>query len=310
MNLVVMAAGMGSRFGGLKQLTPVGPSGEFLIDYSVYDAMQAGVNKVIFIIRKEHHELFRETIGKRLENIIKVEYAFQEMDDLPIKLEKIERTKPWGTGQALLASRNYVDDNFIIINADDFYGRDAYLTLGKFLKEQKENDNKKHYAMVAYYLKNTLSKNGTVSRGECDIENNYLKKVTEHTKIGYNSKNELVYFEDDKEIPIDENTLVSMNFYGFTPKIFEDAKIFFKEFLSDKNNLENKEFYLPTLVQKCIDNDKADVKVLSTTSKFNGMTYKEDLEGLKQSIEKLVNEGVYPKNLWGGITRWKIKNHL
>lgn len=300
MNLVVMAAGMGSRFGGLKQLTPVGPSGEFLIDYSIYDAKKAGVEKVIFVIKEEHLELFHETIGKRIESKIKVEYVFQKKEDLPITLtQKIERIKPWGTGQALLSSRSAVDSSFIIINADDFYGRDAFLTMGKFLKDNKDKkDNKKHYALVGYHLKNTLSKNGTVSRGICEVENGYLKKVTERTKIGYNDNQELVYYEDSKEERIDENVLVSTNLFGFTEEIFEDATNYFKEFLSHEENLETKEFYLPTVVQKSIDDNIADVKVLSTTSRFNGMTYKEDLEGLKQYIKELVKDGIYPDNLW------------
>lgn len=300
MNLVVMAAGMGSRFGGLKQLTPVGPSGEFLIDYSIYDAKKAGVEKVIFVIREEHLELFHETIGKRIEPEIKVEYVFQKKEDLPIALTKeIERIKPWGTGQALLASRNAVDSSFMVINADDFYGRDAFLTMGKFLNETKnKKDSKKHYALVGYHLKNTLSKNGTVSRGICEVESGYLKKVTERTKIGYNDNQELVYYEENLEERIDENVLVSTNLFGFTKEIFEDATNYFIEFLSDSNNLETKEFYLPTVVQKSIDNNIADVTVLSTTSRFNGMTYKEDLEGLKQYIKELVKDGFYPDNLW------------
>ena len=302
MNLVVMAAGMGSRFGGLKQLTPVGPSGEFLIDYSVYDAIKAGVNKVIFIIKREHHELFRDTIGKRLENVIKVEYAFQEMDDLPIKLnQELERTKPWGTGQALLSSRKFVDDDFMIINADDFYGRDAFQTLAEFLKEEKIDQTKKHYAMVGYYLKNTLSNNGTVSRGICEVEDGYLKRIIERKKIGYD-KNRLVDLDEEITL-LDENSLVSCNLFGFTKEVFEDANDFFIDFLNQTEDLNKDEFYLPTIVKKSIESGKADLRVLKTTSTFNGMTYKEDLQGLKQSIEKLIIDGVYPENLWKEVTR-------
>lgn len=300
MNLVVMAAGMGSRFGGLKQLTPVGPSGEFLIDYSIYDAIIAGVEKVIFVIKEEHQELFYETIGKRIEKKIKVEYVYQSLTDLPIRLEKpVDRKKPWGTGQALLTSKSAVDDVFMIINADDFYGRDAFLTLAKFLRNKNwQEEDKKHYALVAYHLNNTLSKNGTVSRGECEVENGYLKKVTERTKIGYNRNQELVFYENDVETPIAPDTLVSTNLFGFTPKIFEDANKYFQEFLSKEENLDAKEFYLPTVVQKSIDDKKADVTILNTTSKFNGMTYQEDLEEVRQYIQELVNSGVYPNNLW------------
>lgn len=302
MNLVVMAAGMGCRFGGLKQLTPVGPNGEFLIDYSIYDAIKVGVTKVIFIIKEEHLEQFRKTIGKRIENKIKVEYAFQKIEDIPIKLKKdINRTKPWGTGQALLASRNYVDGPFMIINADDFYGRDAFQTLATFLKEQAKKkvgeQDKKHYAMVAYHLKNTLSPNGTVSRGICEVENNYLKKVTERTKIEYQD-NQIVYLNDETTTPLAEDTPVSVNLFGFTQEIFEDAKEYFKEFLTQTNDLTTKEFYLPTIVQKSIDDHKADVTVLNTTSNFSGMTYQEDLEALKQNINQLIKNGIYKDDLW------------
>lgn len=297
MNLVVMAAGMGSRFGGLKQLTSVGPSGEFLIDYSVYDAIKAGVNKVIFIIRREHYDIFRETIGKRLENHIKVEYAFQDMDDLPIKLKNApERAKPWGTGHALLACRDLVDSNFMIINADDFYGRDAIKRMGEFLSNAKK-DNINHYAMIGYTLKNTLSENGTVSRGVCEVENGYLKEIIERKRIAYNGE-ELVYYYDDNVFSVDEDVLVSCNLFGFTKEVFEDAKEYFIDFLENTEDLNTEEFYLPTIVRKSIEDGKADMRVLETDSTFFGMTYREDLEGLKHNIEKLVEEGIYPSNLW------------
>lgn len=299
MILVVMAAGMGSRFGGMKQLTPVGPSGEFLIDYSIYDAIKAGVEKVVFVIKEEHLELFRDTVGKRIESKIKVEYAYQRLDDLPDGVDIVpDRIKPWGTGQALLACRDKVDKNFIIINADDFYGRDAMLTLGNYLKNMKCDNNKQHYAMVAYRLANTLSHNGTVSRGACVVENGFLKTVTERTKIGY-LEDKLVYYEGEEVNSIDENTLVSVNLFGFTPAIFADASRYFKEFFKENIDLVKSEFYLPTIVQKSIDDGLADVKILDTTSRFNGMTYREDLEQLKENILNLVESGVYPKNLWG-----------
>lgn len=300
MNLVVMAAGMGSRFGGIKQLTPVGPNGEFLIDYSIYDAILAGIEKVIFVIKEEHLETFRETIGKRIESKIKVEYVFQKLDDIPLPIpEAKERNKPWGTGQALLASRTAVDDVFMIINADDFYGRDAIITLGEFLKKKDwKKETKKHYALVAYHLNNTLSPNGTVSRGICEVKDGYLEKVTERTQIGYIA-NELVYIEGKTKTPIKATSLVSTNLFGFTPKIFEDATRYFEQFLTTEKDLTTKEFYLPTIVQKSIDEQIADVEILNTTSKFSGMTYREDLEGLKANIKDLINAGIYPENLWG-----------
>lgn len=299
MNLVVMAAGMGSRFGGLKQLTSVGPNGEFLIDYSIYDAVRAGVEKVVFVIKEEHLELFHDTVGKRLEKHVKVEYAFQKMDDLPegVKIE-IDRVKPWGTGQAVLASRNYVDSNFMVINADDFYGRDAFVTLGNYLKNVKSNEDKEHYAMVAYKLINTLSKNGFVSRGVCDVKDGYLVEIIERKHVGY-VDDRLVYVDDEEMFDIDKNTPVSVNLFGFTPKVFEKAEEYFKEFLLDGKDKSEREFYLPTIARKVIDDGSADMKVLSTTSRFNGMTYKEDLEGVKKYISDLISEGVYPENLWG-----------
>lgn len=301
MNLVVMAAGMGSRFGGLKQLTSVGPNGEFLIDYSVYDAIQAGVEKVIFVIKEEHYDMFRDTVGKRMENHIKVEYAFQKLDDLPDGVEiDFDRVKPWGTGQAMLASRDYVDSNFIIINADDFYGRDAFVTLSNYLKDVKSDsdDDKEHYAMVAYKLINTLSKNGFVSRGICDIKDEYLEKIVERKHIGY-VDDRLVYVEDEKMYDVDKNTPVSVNLFGFTPKVFNKAQEYFKDFFMDDKDKHEREFYLPTIARRVIEDGSADMKVLNTTSRFNGMTYKEDLDGVKEYIEELIKKGVYPENLWG-----------
>lgn len=296
MILVVMAAGMGSRFGGIKQLTPVGPNGEFLIDYSIYDAIKVGVKKVVFVIKEEHADMFKETIGKRIESKIKVEYAYQKLNDIPQGFKVPEnRIKPWGTGHALLTAKKYVDNNFMIINADDFYGRDAFQQLATFLNNTKESE----YALVGYILKNTLSENGTVSRGICITdENNYLKTITERTKIGYEN-NKLVYFENNKSYEIDEDSKVSTNLFGFTPQIFKDAEEYFKQFLKENDNSEDKEFYLPAVVQKSINDKKAIVKVLKTISKFNGMTYKEDLAQLQENIKQLIEDGIYPSNLWG-----------
>ena len=299
MNLVVMAAGMGSRFGGLKQLTSVGPNGEFLIDYSIYDAIKAGVKKVIFVIKEEHLEMFHDTIGKRLENHVKIEYAFQKIDDLPEGVTiDFERVKPWGTGQAMLASRKCVDSNFMVVNADDFYGRDAFVTLGNYLKNNKDDGDKEHYAMVAYKLLNTLSKNGFVSRGVCQVKDGYLDEIVERKHVGY-VDGRLVYVDGDKMIDIDKDTPVSVNLFGFTPKVFEKAEEYFKEFFMDGKDKHEREFYLPTIARKVIDDGSADMKVLTTTSRFNGMTYLEDLDGVREYIESLIEKGVYPENLWG-----------
>lgn len=299
MNLVVMAAGMGSRFGGLKQLTSVGPNGEFLIDYSIYDAIKAGVKKVIFVIKEEHLEMFHDTIGKRISKHVMIEYAFQKLDDLPDGVDiKVDRVKPWGTGQALLASRDYVDSNFMVINADDFYGRDAFITLGNYLKSVTNNDDKEHYAMVAYKLINTLSKNGFVSRGVCDVKDGYLKEIVERKHVGY-VDDRLVYVDSDEMFDIDKNTPVSVNLFGFTPGVFDKGMKYFKEFLLDDKDKKDREFYLPTIARKVIEDGIADMKVLNTTSHFNGMTYKEDLDGVKKYINELIEKGVYPENLWG-----------
>lgn len=280
MILVVMAAGMGSRFGGSKQTTGVGPSGEFIIDYSVYDAIRAGFNKVVFIIRKENYDEFRNTIGKRIENKIEVKYVFQDINNVPSGVNVDGRIKPWGTGHALLSCKDVVDENFIIINADDFYGRDSFIKIGNYLKNIDKNSY--NYSMVAYKVSNTMSQNGSVSRGVCEVKKD----------------DKIVYLDDDKYFEISSDTLVSLNLWGFTPKVFEDAYRYFLEFFNEEGDFLKKEFYLPTIVDKSIKEGISNIEVLSTTSKFCGMTYKEDREELETYIKSLVNEGVYPNNLW------------
>jgi NDP-sugar pyrophosphorylase family protein len=296
MILVVMAAGMGSRFGGSKQTTGVGPNGEFIIDYSIYDAIRAGFNKVVFIIRKENYEEFRNTIGKRIEDKIEVLYAFQDMNDIPngVSLPS-ERVKPLGTGHALLSCRNIVDDNFIIINADDFYGRDSFIKIGEYLKSVDKNS--RNYSMVAYKLSNTMSDNGSVSRGVCEVVDGNLVNITERTDILYQN-GDIVYLDGDRYYEISGDTLVSLNLWGFTPMVFDDAYRYFLEFFKEPGDFLKKEFYLPTIVDKSIKEGVCSVEVLSTSAKFCGMTYKEDREELKNYIYSLVDEGVYPNNLW------------
>lgn len=291
MNLVVMAAGMGSRFGGLKQLTPVGPNGELIIDYSIYDAKKAGVNKVIFVIKEEMRSQFEETIGKRINKIIPVAYVYQRLSATPIPV-KIKRTRPWGTGQALLSSEPEVEENFMVINADDFYGRDAFLKLGDFLKK----NNKDQYAMVGYLLKNTLSDNGTVSRGVVELnKDNTLKKITEYTKIK-RVGNQIIDQETNQELG--QEKIVSLNLFGFSKEIFPFATTYFKTFLETEKNLEEKEFYLPSIVDNLIEKEKKQVSVLFTTSTFHGMTYQMDLQELKEYIRKQIDLGIYPNHLW------------
>ena len=295
MILVVMAAGLGSRFGGIKQMTGVGPNNEFIIDYSVYDAIQAGFKKVVFVIRKDIYDDFRNTIGKRIENKIDVEYVFQDINDIPEGYSvPSDRVKPWGTGHAVLSARKAVDDNFIVINADDFYGRESFVKIADYLKNVDKNS--KNYCMVSYKLVNTMSQYGSVSRGICNVIDGNLVDINERINIVYKD-DKLVYIEDGEHL-IDNDALVSVNLWGFTPKMFEDASRYFIEFFNENSDLSKKEFYLPTIVKKSIDEGKASVTVLETGAKFSGMTYKEDREALSNYICDLVKDGVYPSNLW------------
>ena len=300
MVLVIMAAGMGSRYGGLKQIDPVGAGGEFILDYSIYDAIKAGFNKVVFVIKEENLELFRSTVGQRIEKVIDVEYAFQDLKDVPsfVKIPA-ERTKPWGTAHAVLASRKYVDDNFAVINADDFYGREAFMLLGEYLKTAK-SDAKKHYAMVGYVLKNTLTENGHVARGVCRTDKDgYLTEIVERTKIQRND-GQTQFFEDTTGwTDLDENTTVSMNCWGFTPDFFDTIEGQMTDFFRDPaNDLNKGEFFLPFVVEKSMNKGECDVRVLNSTAKWHGVTYKEDREKLIESIGAMVDSGIYPKYLW------------
>ena len=295
MILVVMAAGLGSRFGGIKQMTGVGPNNLFIIDYSVYDAIQAGFKKVVFIIRKDIYDDFRNTIGKRIENKIDVEYVFQDINDIPEGFSvPSDRVKPWGTGHAVLSARDVVDDNFVVINADDFYGRESFIKIADYLKNVDKSSKK--YSMVSYKLINTMSDYGSVSRGICNVDNGKLVDINERTNIVKKDGN-LVYIDEGEHL-IDKDALVSVNFWGFTPSMFEDAYKYFIEFFKSNSDLSKKEFYLPTVVKNSIEEGIASVSVLESESKFSGMTYKEDREELSRYICELVNNRIYPNNLW------------
>ena len=295
MILVVMAAGLGSRFGGIKQMTGVGPNNLFIIDYSVYDAIQAGFKKVVFIIRKDIYDDFRNTIGKRIENKIDVEYVFQDINDIPEGFSvPSDRVKPWGTGHAVLSARDVVDDNFVVINADDFDGRESFIKIADYLKNVDKSSKK--YSMVSYKLINTMSDYGSVSRGICNVDNGKLVDINERTNIVKKDGN-LVYIDEGEHL-IDKDALVSVNFWGFTPSMFEDAYKYFIEFFKSNSDLSKKEFYLPTIVKNSIEEGIASVSVLESESKFSGMTYKEDREELSRYICELVNNGIYPNNLW------------
>lgn len=284
--LVVMAAGMGSRFGGLKQIEPVGKNGEAILDFSIYDAVKAGFNKVVFVIKHAIEADFKNFVGKRIENKIQVEYVYQETDKLPEGFTCPEdREKPWGTAHAILCCKDVVKEPFAVINADDYYGKSAFVKMADFLRN---NDN--DYCMVGFRLVNTLTENGYVSRGVCQIENGELVSVTERTKIS-----DCKYTEDDgntwTEMPAD--TVVSMNLWGFMPDLFDYAEHDFIEFLNEKINVPKSEFYLPTVVSNRIASGEKSVKVLIAEEKWYGVTYKEDKQNVVDAISKMVENNLY-----------------
>lgn len=296
--LVIMAAGMGSRFGGLKQITPMGPNNEFIIDYSVYDAIKAGFNKIIFIIRKENFELFKETIGKRVENHIKVEYVFQENDNLPQGFSvSLDREKPLGTAHAIFCARNHVDSPFAIINADDFYGREAYIKAYNFLSKLDNDSN--NYGIIGYKVKNTVTENGSVKRGICKCENGFLKEIMESKIEKIDGKIIASPLKYDNSFEVEEDTTVSMNFMLFTPTIFKHIEELFPRFFDEnkENNLEA-EFLIPDVLQKLIEEDKITVNVTMTNASWYGVTYKEDTAIVKKALSNLTNNGEYDNNLW------------
>jgi dTDP-glucose pyrophosphorylase len=291
-----MAAGMGSRYGGLKQIDPIGPCGEFIVDYSVYDAAKAGFDKVVFVIKKENEEIFRQTVGSRIKGI-KVEYAFQGLNDLPEGFSCPDtRVKPWGTGHAVLCAESVSEGGFAVINADDFYGRESFELLAKHLKGAKAGN----YCMVGYRVENTVTENGTVSRGVCEVENGKLTDVVERSKI-QKSENGIEYLDEEtnKWISLANDTPVSMNCWAFTPDFFAELKAAFVEFLKENINTEKKELFLPFVVQAMMKRGDCTVDVVTTPSKWYGVTYKEDREGVVESIRKMTENGTYPENLWG-----------
>ena len=298
LTLVVLAAGMGSRYGGLKQMDTFTSQGDTIIDFSIYDALQAGFQKFVFVIRKSIEKDFRATIDNKLKNKAEVKYVFQEVNNVPEKYKNSKREKPWGTGHAVLMTKNVVNENFAIINADDFYGREAFNDIAKQLIETKENSFE--FCMIGYALKNTISENGYVSRGECFVnKEGYLTNVIERTRI--ETIDGFLKFEDEKGkmVSIDKETTVSMNIWGFTTNYFEYGEKLFLDFLEkNKENLKA-EFYLPFIVNSLLASKKATVKVLKSKAKWFGVTYNEDKENVKKEIKKLKEAGVYPINLWG-----------
>ena len=296
--LVIMAAGMGSRFGGLKQMTPVDEEGHFIIDFSLYDAYQAGFRRVAFIIKREIEQTFRETIGARMEKWFHVDYVYQELDRLPEGFAVPEgRKKPWGTAHAVACCRGVVEGPFAVINSDDFYGRGAYEAIFRFLTESEAPH---HYVMLGYQLRNTVTEFGSVARGVCHVQDGMLLDITERTKI-FKRGQDAAYTEDGETfVPLSGDSLVSMNFWGFTPEILDEIWDAFPAFLAENLpvNPEKCEFYLPTFVGSRLAEGKVRVRVLPCMETWHGVTYKEDLDSVKAAIGQLKREGKYPARLW------------
>ena len=301
-NLLIMAAGMGSRFGGLKQIAPIGPNGEIILDFSVYDAVKAGFDKAVIVIKKEIEKEFREACGKRIEKMIDVEYAFQELDKLPSGYNvPDERQKPWGTGHAVLCARDKVDSPFAVINADDYYGQEAFQLIHDFLVNTKDGE-KYQYAMVGYLLKNTLTENGHVARGVCETDaHQKLTAITERTRIERRPEGP-AYTEDDGATwhALPEDAPVSMNLWGFSESILKELKDRFPKFLKEsipKNPLKC-EYFLPFVVDELIREGKAEVTVLKSHDRWHGVTYKEDKPVVMKAMQDLKDAGKYPQGLW------------
>lgn len=294
--LLILAAGIGSRYGGVKQMDQIGPSGESIIDYSIFDAIRAGFGKVVFVINPKIEQEFKAIYEQRLKGKIETAYVLQEISNIPDGVQiNPERVKPWGTGHAVLVAKHLINEPFAVINADDFYGAQAFQVLGDYLKNLKNTDTQ--YAMVGYLLKNTLSENGSVSRGVCQVKQHLLADVVERTAI-VRTPNGIVYEEDGRQIEIEENSLVSMNFWGFSPRYFEQSEAYFKAFIQEHANELKAEFYIPYVVNKLIQEKKASVKVLESHDKWFGVTYQADKAVTIHQVKAFVEAGKYPANLW------------
>ncbi len=299
--LVLLAAGMGSRYGGLKQLDGLGPNGETIMDYSIYDAIKAGFGKIVFVIRKDFEKEFREKVLSKYEGHIPAEVCYQSLDALPEGFTVPEgREKPWGTNHAVMMAKDLIHEPFCVINCDDFYNRDSFMVIGKFLADLPDNSTNT-YAMVGFRVGNTLSENGTVARGVCSKDaNDLLTTVVERTEI-MRVDGKVSYKDENGEwVAIEDNTPVSMNMWGFTPDYFAHSDAYFKQFLSDPKNQANPkaEFFIPLMVNELVNNGTSTVKVLDTTSKWFGVTYSADRQATVDRIQALVNEGVYPNKLF------------
>lgn len=302
MTLLIMAAGMGSRFGGLKQIEPVGPSKEFMIDYSVYDAILAGFTKVVFVIKKENYDIFKETIGSRVEPYIDVEYCFQDLNALPAGFKLPEdRIKPWGTAHAILAAKDVIHENFAIINADDFYGREAFMDIAEFLQNLKIDNQ---YAVIGYEVGHTLTENGSVKRAVLETEDGILNKLTESSISKENGTIIASPLNGEESFTIEDDAPVSLNMFGFSPSIFTHIENNFIPFLKEnENNINTCEYLIPDLVSKLMFEKIITVKMIPTKAKWQGVTYKEDTSKVIEMIQKEIELGKYEKDLWKNLKR-------
>jgi choline kinase len=294
--LLILAAGMASRYGSMKQIDGFGPNDETIIDYSIYDAIKAGFGKVVFIIKEEYVENFKAIFDAKLAGKIETDYVFQNFDLKQYGIDiEIERSKPWGTAHAVLAARHAIKEPFCVINADDFYGLDAYEKMVKFLTTEVSGSN---YSMIGYEIGKTLSDYGSVSRGVCKVSaDGYLEEVIERTKV-FRDGEAIVYEEDEKQYPLSLDTRVSMNFWGFTPEMFKISEELFRDFAHANKDNPKAEFFIPLVADSLLSSETADFKVVPTDSKWFGVTYKEDKPIVQASIDQLIKDGVYPENLW------------
>ncbi len=295
--LVILAAGMASRYGSMKQVQSFGPSGETIMEYSIYDAIKAGFGKVVFIIREEFYDMFQDAFGKKLQGKIKIDYVFQSLDSYVCERNiPEERKKPWGTAHAVLCCKDKVNEPFAVINADDFYGQDGFVKAYQFLTNEVSENN---YAIIGYELKKTLSDNGSVSRGVCNVDiNGNLVDINERTKIYRNTEGIITYEDENGLHEVSEDASVSMNFFGFHPNFIEQCNGFFGEFLDAEINNPKGEFFIPLVVDKVVKSNLGHVKVIPTSAQWFGVTYKEDAPVVQDSITKLIADGSYPPNLW------------
>ena len=293
MTLLILAAGMGSRFGGLKQMEPFGPNGEFIIDYSVYDAKKAGFKKIVFVIKEEMYDDFKETIGKRVEGHIDVEYVFQKIDDIPVD-KRFDRVKPWGTGQAILTAKDVINENFAIINADDFYGRNAFIKAYEFLNNHSDNE----FGLVGYRAINTITDAGSVKRGVCNLVDGRLVGLVESSIEKQGDVIHCKSLVDGHEYDVEFNRLVSMNMLLFSPKIFEYLEKDFVSFFDNIKDVEKDEFLIPDVIDKHIKSGDITVDVIETDSVWYGVTYKEDKHNVVAAINRMIDSGEYNSNLW------------